>query len=151
MLTYVISHDPQRFVNLQTVLGMWDIQPVLWPAVTPPVDVSDVWRGGDQQTKTAILRSHRTLIQHLQTLDADRFLVLQDDAHLTRDPDRPSAGPIHVYAGYRRNPQTEAHVCPKAFSIIPERLAALASVWLDETRPACYTFPHVLDQETTHG
>jgi hypothetical protein len=151
MLTFVISCDPQRFVNLRTVLGMWHMDPTLWPAVVPPLEVGVRWRGGDQQVKTAILRSHRTLAEHLTTLDADRYLVLQDDAPITSDPHRPNAGPIHVYAGYRRNPQIEAHVCPKAFSITPAKLPALIRAWSDETRPACYTFPHVLDQETTYG
>jgi len=143
MLTFVINHDPARWVA-------WEGRDVVrWPAVTPPVDVTQHWRGpGDQQVKTAIIRSHRTLMEHAATLEG-RVRVLQDDATwpLTTD----GTGEIHLYEGWDRHPGA-GHVCPRAFSVTPAAAGLLASVWSNETRPVCWTWRSVLTPDRiTHG
>lgn len=140
MLTFVINHDPQRW-------AAWTDRDVQrWAATVPPVDVTQHWRGpGDQQVKTAITRSLRTLMEHAAGLN-ERVRVLQDDAvwPLTSDGD----GEIHLYEGWHRG----GHVCPRAFSVTPTAARLLASVWSNETRPACWSWRSTLTPDrVTYG
>jgi len=168
MLTVVPNLDsqPGRWRSMVQHLAGFGIVPVRFRA--EPATGRSEWYGADLWDVAkcqAVTRTYRRLMRHLQTVNADRFMIVQDDIRFTQPP-HPTTG-VHLCGGYRLHtyrhdgqhlvqtaesfivdPTVSDHVCPKAFTVTAGMLPLLEDAWTDETRQACETWTPLLIEAT---
>jgi len=126
-----------------------------WPGIEPDTVTVDNWRSTapDPAKRVAIIRSYRTLFEHLAGRDDGPWLILQDDIKLTRHPYRDVSAPIHLLGGHLTRhwpmiPPDSPHVHPYAFLATAEAIPGMLDVLGDEHDQLCVTWTRYLAPDT---
>lgn len=127
----ILSINPQKAERMIGQAQARGLNPVVHWGQTPTETPNWPARYGGAARSLAIIRSYRSLLQHLP--DAPGWYISQDDIQL---PDNLETDGFTVFG----NRRTSQHVCPWLFYLPASKRDLLLGCWRTETKLVCETW-----------